>query len=93
MIMLIIPPKLAAVTSVITFHTILIIDKIMETVQAHPLPFSNPYATTNETIAIATSTTPNAIPSPLRKDGTAIGESEVGGIGICAAVRLPCILV
>ena len=68
MIMLIIPPKLAAVAIVIAFHTMLIIDKIIVTVQAHPRPFSSPYATKKETIPIATSTTPNAIPSPPSRD-------------------------
>jgi hypothetical protein len=63
MIMLIIPPKLApAVATIeIALNTMLIIDKIKVTVQAHPLPFSSPYATTNETIAIAISTIPIAI--------------------------------
>jgi hypothetical protein len=68
MIMLIIPPKLRAVTIVIAFHTMLIIDKIRVTVQAHPRPFSSPYATTNETTAKATSTAPNAMPAPPSKD-------------------------
>ncbi len=68
MIMLIIPPKLAAVAIVIAFHTMLIIDKIIVTVQAHPLTFQQPIGYKNETIPIATSTAPNAIPSPPSKD-------------------------
>ena len=52
----------------IAFDTMLIIDKITVTVQAHPRPFSSPYATTNEAIDIARSTPPNAMPIPPRKD-------------------------
>ncbi|MDQ3835423.1 MAG: hypothetical protein M3270_00605 [Thermoproteota archaeon] len=50
---------MAAVTSVIALHTIMIIDKIIAIPQARPLPIGSPYAKTHEIIAIATNTAPN----------------------------------
>jgi hypothetical protein len=52
----------------IAFDMMLIIDNITATVHAHPRPFSSPQATTNEAMAIASSTTPNAMPIHPIKD-------------------------
>ena len=47
----VLPPLLGIITTVNAYHTILIIDKTIEAVQAHRRPFSSPEATINETIA------------------------------------------
>ena len=60
LIMMLIIAAIFPVAIEIALNTILIIDKMTVTVHAHPRPLSNPYATTNETIAIARSIMPNA---------------------------------
>ena len=74
----------------IALNTILIIDKMIVTVQAHPNPFSSPYATTNEAIAIARSTPPIAMPIPPIRNGEMLVTPPGGIGGGCPVVMLPC---
>jgi hypothetical protein len=76
-IMLTIPPIMLPVVAIeIAFNTMLIIDNITVTVQAHPIPFSSPYATINDKIPIAINTPPIALAIPPKNEG-GIPEREI----------------
>ena len=65
--MLTIPP-IFPVAIEIAFKAILIIDKMTVTIQAHPIPFSSPYATMNDAIPKAIITPPITMALP-RNEG------------------------
>jgi hypothetical protein len=68
MIMLTIPP-IFPVAIEMAFKAILIIDKMTVTIQAHPIPFSSPYATMNDAIPKAIITPPITMAPPPRNEG------------------------